>query len=226
MKQLILASILTILSAAPQVVLAAEKGKNPDFTKGEAIPARAEHDWNLGPTGMRGWMYCAGMATTEARQIAVTEVEQGSPSDGLMTVGDVILGVGGKVFSVDPRMELGKAITAAETAAGGGKLAVTRWREGKSEEVVLKLPVLGSYGATAPFGCEKSKRLLELGCRALAARAGQAGEKDPIERSLNALALLASGEAEYLPLVKREVEWAAGFKARSMQTWYYGASIH
>ena len=76
MKQLILASILTILSAAPQVVLAAEKGKNPDFTKGEAIPARAEHDWNLGPTGMRGWMYCAGMATTEARQIAVTEVEK------------------------------------------------------------------------------------------------------------------------------------------------------
>lgn len=222
MKQLILASILTILSAAPQVVLAAEKGKNPDFTKGEAIPARAEHDWNLGPTGMRGWMYCAGMATTEARQIAVTEVEKGSPSDGVMKVGDVILGVGGKVFSVDPRMELGKAITAAETADGGGKLAVTRWREGKSEEVVVPLPVLGSYGATAPFGCEKSKRLLELGCRALAARAGEAEKKDPIERSLNALALLASGEAEYLPLVKREVEWAAGFKARSMQTWYYG----
>ena len=222
MKQLILATILTILSAAPQVVMAAGEAKNPDFTKGETIPARAEHDWNLGPTGLRGWMFSEGMATTAARQIAVTEVAKGSPADGLMKVGDVILGVGGKVFAVDPRMELGKAVTVAETAAGGGKLAVTRWREGKSEEVLLKLPVLGSYGATAPYDCEKSKRILEMGCKALAARAAEAEGKDPIERSLNALALLASGEAEYLPLVKREVEWAAEFKANSMQTWYYG----
>jgi hypothetical protein len=32
----------------------------------------------------------------------------------VLAVGDVMLGVGGKAFSVDPRTELGQAITAAE----------------------------------------------------------------------------------------------------------------
>jgi hypothetical protein len=42
-------------------------------------------------------------------------------------------------------------------------------------------------------------------------------------RSLNALALLASGDPAYLPLVKREAEWAAtDFSEDSMKTWYYG----
>ncbi len=46
--------------------------------------------------------------------------------------------------------------------------------------------------------------------------------QDPITRSLNALALLASGDEAYLPLVKKEAEWAAGFNSDSMQTWHYG----
>ena len=41
-------------------------------------------------------------------------------------------------------------------------------------------------------------------------------------RSLNALALLASGDPAYLPLVKKEAQWAAGFSSDAMQTWYYG----
>ena len=195
----------------------------PDFTKGDAIPAKAKHDWNLGPTGLRGWMFCDQLVTSDARQIAVTKVEQGSPADGIVAVGDVLLGVGGKAFSYDPRTELGRAITAAETVAGGGKLALTRWRAGTTEEVVVTLPVLGSYSATAPFDCAKSQRILAQGCRVLAEKVAlPAHDEDPIVRSLNALALLASGEAAYLPLVKREAEWAAGFQSDSMQTWHYG----
>ena len=69
-------------------------------------------------------------------------------------------------------------------------------------------------------------RLLERGCKALAEKLAQTSrEEDPIERSLNALALLASGDAEYLPLVKKEAEWAAGFSSDSMQTWHYGYMI-
>jgi hypothetical protein len=194
----------------------------PDFTKGDAIPAKAKHDWNLGPTGLRGWMFCDKMVTSDARQIAVTKVEKGSPADGVVAVGDVILGVGGKAFSFDPRTELGRAITMAE-AAGGGKLTLTRWRAGKAEEVVVKLAVLGDYSATAPFDCEKSRKILEQGCKALAEKLAQPSRgDDPIVRSLNALALLASGEGAYLTLVKKEAEWAAGFKSNSMQTWHYG----
>ena len=45
---------------------------NPDFTRGDKIPAGANHDWTLGATGARGWMFCDKLVTTDARQIAIT----------------------------------------------------------------------------------------------------------------------------------------------------------
>jgi hypothetical protein len=199
---------------------------SPDFTKGDAIPAGAVHDWNLGATGARGWMLSDKLATTAARQISITKVDKGSPAEGILVVGDVILGVGGKPFSYDPRTEMGKALTLAESEAGGGNLSLIRWRAGKTETVVVKLPVLGTYSPIAPYDCPKSKRILEQGCKVLAAKiAGPSYRQNPITRCLNALALLASGNPEYLPLVKKEAQWAAGFSADGMQTWYYGYVI-
>ena len=71
----------------------------PDFLKGDPIPAGATHDWNLGATGCRGWMFSDKRSTADARQIRITEVAKGSPADGVLAVGDVILGVSGKPFS-------------------------------------------------------------------------------------------------------------------------------
>ena len=205
-------------AAAPKV-----KMPNPDFTKGEPIPPDAKHDWNLGATGARGWMYTGNFATTAARQIKITKVAKGSPADGILAVGDVILGVGGKPFSYDPRTEFGKALTVAESEAGAGKLLVTRWRAGRTEQVAIKLPVLGTYSSTAPFDCPKSKLIFEQGCALLAKRVAAPGyNPDPIIRSLNGLALLASGKPEYLPALRKEAQWASGFSAESMATWYYG----
>jgi hypothetical protein len=216
-------ALSALLAARPAT--AKEKTAAPDFTRGDKIPNGAKHDWNLGATGARGWMYCDKMVTTDARQIAITKVDKGSPADGILAVGDVILGVGGKPFSYDPRTEMGKALTLAESEAGQGKLSLTRWRAGKTEEIAVKLPVLGTYSATAPYDCPKSKRILEQGCKALAKRiADRSYERntDAIPRSLNALALLASGNPEYLPLVRKEAQWAANFSDDEMQTWYYG----
>ena len=134
-------------------------------TDGSSSAAGAEHDWNLGATGLRGWIRCDKMVTSDAREIMITKVEKDSPADGVLAVGDVILGVGGKSFSYDPRTEMGKAVTLAESEAGEGKLSLTRLRAGSSEEVVVKLPVLGTYSATAPYDCPKSKRILELAAR-------------------------------------------------------------
>ena len=218
-----LASLYLILSTLAHAAGKNEATPPPDFTKGDAIPEKAKHDWNLGATGLRGWIFCDQMVTTDARQIAITKVEKGSPAEGVIAVGDVILGTGGKLFSYDPRTELGKALTEAETEAGGGKLPLTRWRAGKTEEIVLKLPVLGSYSSTAPFHCVKSKRILEQGCKVLAGRMSAGNYRDDaIPRSLNALALLASGDKVFTPLIKREAEWAAGFKANSYAPWHYG----
>ena len=189
------------------------------------IATGAEHDWNLGATGLRGWIRCDKMVTSDAREIAITRVEDGSPADGVFVVGDSILGVGGKPFSFDPRTEMGKALTVAESEAGKGNLSLTRSREGSSEEVVVKLPVLGTYSATAPYDCPKSQRILEQGCRDLAKRmadSSYAEQLDPIPRSLNAFALLASGDPSYLPLIKQEADWAANYSTEGMATWYYG----
>ena len=197
----------------------------PDLTKGDTIPKGAKHDWNLGPTGLRGWMFCDKLVTTDARQIAITTVEPGSSADGLIVVGDVLLGVGGKPFSYDPRTEMGRAITAAETETGGGRLAITRWRAGKTDEVELMLPVLGSFSPTAPYDCPKSQRVLVQGLESLAESMSQpdyAQSVDAIPRSLNALALLAGGDAQHLDLVERESQWATNFTTRDFRTWYYG----
>lgn len=208
--------IFPAIASAQRVAMA-----NPDFTKGEPIPAGATHTWNLGPTGARGWMHSHRLETTSARQILITEVTDGSPADRILKVGDVILGVEGKPFARDPRVELGTAITRAE--AGNGDLRLTVWSEGKTRETRVKLAKLGSYADTAPYGCRKSKRILVHGCNALAERMqedGYAKSQNAITRSLNALALLAGGNKDHLPLVRREAEWAAGFSANSFQTWW------
>ena len=216
--------ILPLCAASLRAAGPAAPAANPDFTKGDRVPDKATHDWNLGPTGLRGWMYSNGMETSEARQVYVTQVEKGSPADGVFRQGDVILGVAGRPFAFDPRTELGKAIGAAEAA--DGKLSLIRWRDGKSATAVVQLRVLGAYGPMAPFECPKSKRVFEAGCEALARKMKEnprAG--NPIVRSLNALALLASGKPEYLPLVREQVEWAAKYsdpQRRDLHCWFYG----
>ncbi|MFZ9935775.1 MAG: DUF6288 domain-containing protein [Luteolibacter sp.] len=224
--RILLAASLVAALIAPCDAARNQPIPKPDFTKGDPIPADATHDWNLGATGCRGWMFSDNRSTAVARQIKITKVAKGSPADGILAPGDVILGVAGKPFSHDPRVEFGKALTAAESEAGGGKLGLTRWKEGRTEEVTLKLPVLGTYGATAPYGCQKSTHILVTGCEALAKRiADPSYRENPIVRSLNALALLASGDSKYLPLVKKEAEWAAGYSTDAMATWYYGYVI-
>ena len=92
--------------------LAAPKGKMalPDFTKGDPIPNGANHDWNLGATGARSWIFSDKMVTSDARQIKVAE---DSPAIRILRVGDVILGVNVKLFSYDSRTEFGKKLTIA-----------------------------------------------------------------------------------------------------------------
>ena len=181
---------------------AAEMKTPPDLTVDQSVDRKLTY--NLGATGMRGWIFTKaanfrdsqeGLTTTASRQILVTHVGASSPADGVMAVDDVILGVGGKPFAEDARKALAKAITEAEKT---GTLKLTRWRAGKTEEVTLKLRVLGSYSATAPYDCPKSKLIFADAVKAL--------EKEKLDPSwngaVNGLALLSTGNAEYLPRVK------------------------
>ena len=195
------------------------KSPIPDFTQGAETDG--SHDWTLGPTGARGWMY-AWKHTAEARQILITEVAKGSPADGILQPKDVILGVGTKPFDDDARIQFARAVTLAEQKEANGSLKLIRWRSGKTENVEIKLPVLGTYSSTAPYNCEKSAKILELGCKAIAQR-GLTNASIP--NSINAMTLLASGKEEYRPMVAAYAKLAAELRMDSMATWHYGYAL-
>ena len=177
----------------------------PDLTKSPTVDRALTY--NLGATGLRGWIFTKpanyldslqGRTTLASRQILVTHVGAKSPADGVMQVNDVILGVAGKPFDDDARKCFAHAIQEAEKESNNGDLKLTRWRAGQTEEVQLKLRVMGTYSDTAPYTCPKSKLILEEACTALA--------KEPLHENwcgaINGLALLATGKPEYLPKVR------------------------
>lgn len=214
------------------VSIAAEAPTPPDLTR-EGTIATIDREWtyNLGPTGLRGWIFhtpashfdgLQGRTTAAARQILVTHVGKGSPADGVLQVDDVILGVNGKLFTDDARKSFALAIQEAEKPENGGILRLTRWRAGKVEEVTLRLRVMGAYSDTAPYSCPKSKLILEDACKVL--------EKEPLEPNIwgaiNGLALMATGKPEYLPRVRELAHRMAMavpelLSRRNLETWEF-----
>ena len=216
--------LISVLSMAVSVLPAQQnKPVVPDLVAGGQVDDK--HDWNLGPTGARGWIWGWKLETTDARQILITQVEPGSPAGGVLRVGDVILGVGDTPFQGDARKSLGMAITTAESAKGKGVLRMLRWRDGSCESVELRLPVLGAYADGAPWNCEKSAAILDQACRYIADHV-----KGDIDGMINALALLASGKEIYLDEVRdlaREVgpmTTSPSLEGRTsgMQAWMWG----
>lgn len=220
--------IFTILTALLlSLPVMAEEGP-PDLTRG-GKPDNA-YRWTLGATGARGWFWSravgGGIQCDETRQILITDVAKGSPADGVLKKGDVVMGVNGKAFGGDARRLFAEAVTEAERETNGGVLKLVRWRAGKSENVQLKLEVLGTYAATAPYGCAKSKRIFEQGCETIAKK----GFKDAdgnvlisIENDMNALALLASGHTKYRTLVAHYARAVAEYQPdmNGLPSWEY-----
>jgi hypothetical protein len=178
----------------------------PDLTK-DAQTVNRKETYNLGATGLRGWIYtkaannldaAQGRTTLASRQILVTHVGTASPADGVVEVDDVILGVDGKTFSDDARKSIALAIQQAETKARDGMLKLTVWRAGQTQDISLKLAVMGTYSDTAPYKCDKSKLILENAIKVL--------EKEKMELnwtgSIQALALLSTGKPEHLPKLR------------------------
>jgi hypothetical protein len=188
----------------------------PDFTRGGKKNDR--HDWNLGPTGARGWMWGMRLRTDYARQILITKVDSGSPADRVLQVGDVILGVGGSKFDSDARIAFGKAITKAEKTVNRGRLKVIRWRKGRTQNVTLQLKVMGSYGPLAPMHCRKSRKILDDACRYIK----ENGIGRGITGHINALGLLASGDKKYLPMVRDYAHKLRVEDAYRMSSWNMG----
>ena len=127
----------------------------PDLTNG-GVPGDTL-TINLGPTGLRGWVYHVKTNTGESRQIHVKSVAAGSPADGILAVDDVILGADGTGadpvnFTSDARKSLADAIADAE-ARNPATLKLIRWRAGVTSTVDLTLQT---------HGCLQRHRALQL----------------------------------------------------------------
>lgn len=210
---LVLAFAVVLLGAAPASAQEQTTPDSPpDLTK--TIDFERTGEYYLGPTGAKGWMYVGErFMTDEARQILITNVQEGSPADGALQVGDVILGVGDARFDCDARQCFGRAIDEAEKEKNRGILKLIRWRpaeaaptrQGKQQVVEIQLPVMGTYSDSAPYDCPKTKKILDDALQVLAAR------EDWSIFGIKALAFLATAEDKYIQLVRdflHEAKWA------------------
>jgi len=164
---------------------------------GTAHAQHHEHkEHHLGPTGLRG--------ITSPTGIKITKVEPGSPADGKIKVGDVIVGAGAAVFKKNTRRQLADAIDQAETEKAKGVLTLTL-KGGK--KVGLQLKVLGSYSDTAPHNCPKTDAIIAQTADYLV-KSRKFGRGS---MNIGLLGLLATGEQKYIDVVKgvmHQAPWA------------------
>jgi hypothetical protein len=187
------------------VVGISSAGEESDYTRGETLADRYSY-WALGATGAIGnlWGQRGNRQTRDTRMIQIRSLAANSPADGVLREGDVIVG-----FEGDAALALADAIIEAERAENGGRLVLKVWRDGKIMPVTLQLRPIGAYSASAPWECAKTKAIIDTAAQAIAARGFTRTNRKAtvlpqksIANLLDALGLLATGEAQYLPPVR------------------------
>lgn len=224
-QTLIAATTLTFLALASLPVRGQvdynDEGK-PWNHKAQKGPDADVGGWyyNLGITGMR-----VVLLKDEPTRLLVKYVFPRTPAHGKIQEGDVLVGVNGKPFvtphkdgyGVDvfggdgPLKDFGLALEACQGKKPRGKLTVHVLRKGKTVKVNLSVGTrYGMYGKNFPFDCRKSDLILGELLEYLAGQQGDDGSWGPPHLNTFApLALLASGNRKYLPLVKKNVEMHA-----------------
>jgi len=252
--------------------------KLPDVTKGEVIPPDKKvgiRYWNLGATGIIG----TPNAWYDGDQVQVLAILPGSPAEGKVIPGDVVMGVQGTDFVAGGHLGImiGNAIIKAEEEAGQGRLTLHLWRDlnwtkrvgpkdvlgididelmGKADEaqlyewegetersvsvkqqgyddfpidgmhtnVTLQLEVMGTYSETSPWKCPVSDKIREGAMKVIAAdfrpdKKGQTRGNWP-----GVLALVASGNPDYVALAKQWVHKQKVCQDMNLQTTLYDIS--
>jgi hypothetical protein len=194
----VLVCITPVLWAAPRVRPVMHQTP-PDLTQGGTVDD--SHDWRLGPMGANGWGFSRRTnqgASSLARQILITRVDEDGPAFGKLQLDDVVLGVDGKTFTRDARKALADAINEAEKAENRGVLKLRIWRNGKEQDVTMTLPVMGSYSKTAPFNCPKTDKIINEAVASME----DVELKDDWLGHINALGLLATGREDVMPKIE------------------------
>ena len=146
----------------------------------------------FGPVGMSIELH------QPAFTMVVGDIELGSPAAATSALqkGQVIESLNGQTLrDIDPRIQLGQILEAAEATDGILKFLIKT--DAAPKEVVVKIPVLGAYSKTWPLDCPKSDKIVRNFADYLAkpdANKGFAGA--------GMLFLLSTGEEKDLAPVK------------------------
>ncbi len=92
----------------------------------------------------------------------VGDVEPGSPAaTTALKKGQIIESINGeKLKDIDPRIQLGQILAAAEAKDGVLNFSVKENATAAAREVSVKIPVLGAYSKTWPLDCPKSEKII------------------------------------------------------------------
>ncbi len=177
--------------------------------------------YNLGITGLR-----ARLLADDPKALLIKYVFPKSPSDGKIQIGDFIIGAGGKrfieshrngygikVFGADgPILEFAQALEECQGEKGKGVLLITLRRGAEILEVSINVGTkYGSFAPRFPLNCRKSDLILAELLKYNVDQQQQNGSfGGPIQDTFTPLALLATGEAKYLPAIKRNLIYHKG----------------
>ncbi|MFU8848570.1 MAG: DUF6288 domain-containing protein [Opitutales bacterium] len=207
MRLLFYSTLLALSSVSAQATSADAFYKGPALFSMRPTGAKTvEVIERFGPVGMR--LHLIKPIFT----LEIAEIEPGSPADktGKFKQGQIIESINGEQLAdIDPRIQLGNMITAAEASDGVLKFAI----QGEAQPVVVKIPVLGKYSATWPIDCPKSEKII-----ANFANYISQPEADKGMFGIGMLFLLSTGEDKYLPVVK---EWTENV-SDSRYAWQIG----
>ena len=187
-----LGAALAALATAGLVAADSYYKEEPQFHQWpDAKAARYEIN-RVGPIGI-------GLELIQpAFTMRISSVEAGSPAEatGELEKGQIIESINGQVLKDhDPRILLGDWITAAEAKDGVLKMMVKDDPKGAAREVIVKIPVMGSYSDTWPQNCAKSDKIVRNFADFLA--------KIDQPNHGAALFLLSTGEQKDLDVVTR-----------------------
>ncbi|MEC9030770.1 MAG: DUF6288 domain-containing protein, partial [Planctomycetota bacterium] len=208
MKQVIL-SILIALALHPYSPAAEKSFYKEPHGIFSTRPGEARSLTNIkrfGPVGM-------GIDLLQpAFVMRISHIEAGSPAaaTGKLKAGQIIDTINGQELAdIDPRIQLGQILAAAEAADGVLKFSI----KGEANPVIVKVPVLGAYSKTWPLDCPKSDRIV----RGVADYLSRPESTEGLG-GIGMLFLLSTGEDKDLEVVRK---WARKAPAHRYP-WYIG----
>jgi hypothetical protein len=149
----------------------------------------------------------------------IKNIEPGSPAEatGKLKKGQIIETINGqKLADIDPRIQLGRILAAAEATDCVIEFTVKDKPNAPAQPVTVKVPVLGAYSKTWPLNCPKSNKIV----RGFADYLAKPGS-NPGFGGIGMLFLLSTGEEKDLEPVR---QWAHGIAKKGAPTyaWHLG----